>query len=183
MQIIVSIMSMSIACFATEFSLTTVKPAVFIKDFTLESTLQKIFLNAFSTAYKSCWSEIEKSQLDFYADTIALFKKEKNMLLIVAQTGLTVAGWALFHKNNKHEVRLEVICIDPAFWRQGLGKKLVFSIIKYWSDVTTIVVSTRMINTLSPQFYESLGFKKTAGITTSEYAPEGLQNFEWKKIC
>lgn len=170
----------TISCYAAEFSLITLKPDIFAKDPIIEPALKKIYLNAFSTVYKDYWSEVRSSQLDFYTDTIERFKKESDMLLIVAQSNATIAGWALFHKNNNHEVCLEAICIEPAYWRHGLGKKLVFSVLEYWHDITTIAVETRTINAHSSQFYQSLGFKKTS-IKVTEYDPRGVQGFEWVK--
>lgn len=101
------------------------------------------------------------------------------MLLIAAHKDSEIVGWALFKRENESAL-LELLCISPQCWRQGIGRKLVFSICDYFPEVSHISVATRKINAISPHFYEGIGFKKT-DFMLPEYSEENMQGFEWTK--
>ena len=57
------------------------------------------------------------------------------------------------------------------------GKALIFSIKNYASEVKSLAVVTRKINTISPLFYERLGFVKT-NFMLAEYDADETQGYE-----
>src|SRR6185436_18134189 len=105
-------------------------------------------------------------------------KSSTSMILCVAYVDQALAGFAIFSYNKtRRSCVLEWICIDPTMQRQGIGKKLVFSVQDFISEITSIAVVTNKKNTISPHFYRSLGFIKT-GFTLPEYDAALYQGYE-----
>lgn len=160
-------------------SLYRITPQYFIDTSEIEQQLHHVYMNAFSTIYHDSWVEVKPLILRNFPMYLAKFKQEQGWLLVAAEVNDVMAGWALFYinKNDKQAV-LEILCIDPAYWRQGLGKKLTFAVRDYYADVTKISLVTSRFNTVSPLFYQSLGFKKV-DCMLPEYTVDQVQGFEW----
>jgi N-acetylglutamate synthase-like GNAT family acetyltransferase len=155
---------------------TLIDRQTFLKAPDIEAHLKTIYLNAFSAVYKDYWSlEFEKKSIKYCNGHLEKFKTSNDMFLITILDHNALAGWALFQTEGLRAI-LEIICVDPVHWQKGLGKKLVFSIRTFCPKINTIIVFTRTINTISPLFYESLGFKKT-DFSLPEYSKD--QGFEW----
>lgn len=145
-------------------------------------TLKTIFLDAFHTVYIKDWdAKIEQEQNYVFDNYICQFKTDPQMILFVAHKDDQLAGWALFKKIDEENAILEIICISPKFWRQGIGKKLVFAICDLYPSICHLSLITRKINPISPQFYETLGFKKTDFSLPEYQGFDSLQGFEWRK--
>lgn len=144
--------------------------------------LNTVFMDAFSAVYSKYWdAKIEQQTKDVFANYISQFHTSPQMVLFVAKKESQVAGWALFKKLDDENAILEILCISPSFWRQGIGKKLVFSICDFCPTICHIALMTRKINPISPEFYEAMGFKKTDFCLPEYEQYENLLGFEWRK--
>lgn len=142
--------------------------------------LKNIYLTAFSSVYKKDWDEkFAKQQCDLLEYYIAQYYVNNEMILIIAHKNEQLVGWALFTRKDNENAILEILCIVPEFWRQGIGKKLVFVICELYPAISHISVMTRKINPISPQFYEAIGFKKTDLHLPDFIEMEKLQGYEW----
>ncbi len=158
--------------------LTHIDSHTFKKDRHLESALKEVFLSSFETVYKDEWTDqFKEYALQVFSRYIERFKTTDDMILVMASNESSVAGWALFDYHDQKAI-LELICVEPAFWRKGVGRKLVFSIRELLPDINHIAVVTRKANAISPHFYKSLGFKKTE-FMLAEYEGQQMQGFEW----
>jgi N-acetylglutamate synthase-like GNAT family acetyltransferase len=142
------------------------------------TTLREIYLNAFSQVYAQNWSEtLAQSINKGFNKYIERFKQTDNMALFVTEHEQKISGWILFEiDKEKKQAIIELIAIDPAYWRTGLGKKLVFALKQHMPEIKTLFVCTRKINLISPPFYEALGFKKS-NFSLPEYAQENMQGY------
>ncbi|HLB94024.1 MAG TPA: GNAT family N-acetyltransferase [Candidatus Babeliales bacterium] len=143
----------------------------------IEPTLKAVYLKAFGQGYKDHWTEqFAQECMDAFYRYIKQFKQSHDMLLVVAKKNGCIAGWILFLCRDESAI-IELICTDPAFQKQGVGKSLIFSIKDYAPEIKSLAVVTRKINVISPLFYEGLGFIKT-GFMLSEYNPGEMQGYE-----
>lgn len=70
-----------------------------------------------------------------------------------------IAGLLLFHK-EKELAELDLLLVDKDYRNRGIGKRLVYSVLDVFNDITTITVHPLKIdNNATLKFYESLGFK------------------------
>jgi ribosomal protein S18 acetylase RimI-like enzyme len=144
---------------------------------TLQDRLEECHFLAFKKAYEAHWSPEREAALNknihiFFDD----FKNSDQYVLVVAQKRDLILGWMLF-KEETYGVYLELLCLDPIYWGQGIGKKLVLSIMDYAPHSTTISLLTRKINAVAPSFYEHLGFKKT-DFMLPNYSSQDYQGYE-----
>lgn len=145
--------------------------------------LNTVFMDAFSAVYSKDWdAKIEQQTKHIFESYICQFQTNPEMILFVAEKDEQIAGWALFKKLDDENVILDILCISPYFWRQGIGKKLAFAICDTHPSINHISLMTRKINPISPQFYEALGFKKTDFYLPEYKEYENLQGFEWQKL-
>lgn|GEM_PF-4705986 len=162
----------------TAYSLKSIQPKDF-EVFVLENELKTVYLQSFNTVYKEYWTnELESAVLSSFDTYISKFKRSQDIFLIVTLLDTTVSGWALFYIEHESErAILELICVAPEHWRKGLGKRLIASIKTYYPTIKSIAVVSRKINIITPQFYQSLGFKKT-NFMLPEYNTEDVQGYE-----
>lgn len=161
-------------------SLVKVDASRIVNDPQFEAALKDTFVSAFKTIYKNEWDDrFQEYMLQIFSRYLERFKSTDDMVLVVASNESALAGWALFCHEDHHAI-IELICVDPKFWRQGIGRKLVFSIQDYIPAIDHLAVVTRKANAMSPYFYESLGFKRTE-FKLAEYHSEEMQGFEWQQ--
>lgn len=147
----------------------------------LKQELKNIFLDSFHSVYFKDWQSIAQEQENVFESYISEYKTNPTIVLFAAYKDNQLAGWALYKKQDQENAILEILCISPQFWRQGIGKHLVFSICNEYPTINHISLVTRDINPISPQFYEAQGFKKT-DFRLPEYAHlENLLGFEWRR--
>ncbi len=147
---------------------------------------ERVFIDAFMEAYK----DFSLDQLGI-ADKFAFLKgafedvREDYLngtgLLLSATLNGKVIGFVGFKETEKeHEIYISQLAIDPAYWQNGIGKELVFSIFQIKKETTHLVVIPRRINEVARQFYMHLGF------TISDYMHPGYDpnkyiGYEWSK--
>jgi ribosomal protein S18 acetylase RimI-like enzyme len=161
-----------------EISLHFIDQKTFIQSLSLEDEMLNIYIRSFSNIYSSEWSDdFERYMLDYYHTYCKRFKNNNDMILCICKADTNLCGWVLFDKyNNKASIKL--ICVDPAYQRLGVGKKLVFSIRQMFPEINHIKVATRKPNNISPLFYKSLGFENS-NACLSENSNEEMLLFEW----
>lgn len=142
--------------------------------------LKSVHDKAFKDVYKNVWSvELEEKVVATFDTYIKEWNINSNMVLITEKENDMLRGWALFKINNDQAI-LELVCVDPEYCRRGIGKRLVFSILEHYPNISRIGVVTRKINTISPEFYPALGFQKT-DFLLPEYNADEIQGYEWIK--
>jgi len=139
-----------------------------------------VYWSAFKAVYKDYITEEFLNNLNEILNAeLESFKENKEkMFLCIAQRDKVIVGFVLFEKIDKTTVSLELIAVDPTCWRQGVGKRLVFSILDKDSNVKNIKLVSYKINKNSPKFYKGLGFKET-DYMHSGYNPEEFQGYEY----
>jgi len=143
----------------------------------IESTLKTVYLRAFERVYKDYWTaEFEQLDRDYFDSHVEKLKHDNQMFIVAAKKNGTVAGWIFFSCHEQSAI-IDIICIDPAFQQQGIGKALIFSIRDYVPAIKTIQVATRRINAISPLFYEKVGFVKT-NFVPEDFTADEVQGYE-----
>jgi ribosomal protein S18 acetylase RimI-like enzyme len=143
----------------------------------IEPTLKAVYLTSFGHVYKDHWTEpFAQSFIHYFDNYFEKLKQGDNMLLVVAKKNDRVAGWILFLCREQLAI-IDIICVDPAFQQQGVGKALVFSIKNYLPEIKSVAVVTMRINTVSPFFYERLGFVKT-NFLYEDFKADEMQGYE-----
>ncbi len=99
--------------------------------------------------------------------------------LITAKADRMPAGYALFDISQSPKlIYISELAVDPSFQRRGIGKGLVFSILKFFPEAEKIVLITRKANTQARFFYPSIGFQPSNYIHDG-YDPELYTGFEY----
>lgn len=89
-------------------------------------------------------------------------------------------GFAIFEMEGyPNSVYLSELVVDPHFQRQGVGRNLVFSILKKFSETEKIVLITRKANFQACAFYPAIGFVDSDYMHPG-YDPRVYKGFEFK---
>lgn len=134
-------------------------------------------INLTKRSYRLAYSHLSPEQLkskslDAYLNkVIAPLKKigEKSgldgTLLVDAldQATRRRIGFAAYEKNHltkQNETYLELLVVDPEYWRQGVGSRLTRSIFEFQPSIKSIRLQSRKSNQSACSLYEKLGFLK-----------------------
>ncbi len=140
-------------------------------------SMKSVYIDAFGQVYKDHWAgPLEESFVQYFDDYFDKLEQSHNMLLVVAEKNGQVVGWILFLCSERSAI-IDILCVDPSFQQQGVGKALVSSIKEYAPDVKSVAVVTQKINTMSPFFYERLGFVKT-NFLYDDHSADEVQGYE-----
>jgi N-acetylglutamate synthase-like GNAT family acetyltransferase len=146
----------------------------------LESPLYDLYINSFHNVYREFWSDEFKDFMQKnFNHYFEKFKSTDSMTLVIAERDRDMCGWMLYdYDQETGQAIVELICVDTNVRRQGIGKRLISAIRGLAPAVKTISVVTKKINSISPHFYESLGFAKT-NFMLPEYNADLMQGYEW----
>lgn len=144
-----------------------------------EGSLDKeedVFKRSFSEAYKNLSPEkdlritnLEQFLRDAFADERkAVNNKQPGVFFITVKKDKTIVAFMSLELENKKNIYIRQMAVDPTFKRKGIGVELVSSIKKHFPSVRYIKIVTRRVNAEGCLFYESLDFKP------SSYKHEGL---------
>lgn len=145
---------------------------------------EAIFIRAFIEAYKDFTLEqlAIQDKVQFLKEAFADVFDDAQMglqQLVVARLNGVIIGFSGFKRTETpHEVYISQLAVDPAHWRQGIGKHLVFSVFSVFEDADHLVVIPRKINAIARRFYEQNGFKESSYIHTG-YSAEKYTGYEW----
>lgn len=68
-------------------------------------------------------------------------------------------GYISFDAPSKAgELYIRQLAVDTDYWKNGIGRKLVFSSLKLFPDITCLALVTRRKNDYARIFYSHLGF-------------------------
>jgi ribosomal protein S18 acetylase RimI-like enzyme len=163
--------------YGSEISLVALHRSDVVELAAIYDRLAECHFEAFRKAYESSWSDEQDDAVrQGFFDEFDRFYTTDGYLLVLAMQDDTIVGWMSFAQ-EKYGVYLDELCVDPAYWGQGIGKALISSIKDYVPDVASIFLLTRKINEVSPHFYEHLGFRKSA-FMLPEYSPDFHQGYE-----
>lgn len=177
-QILIFLLSFTLSFSATPITLKAINSST-ITDSQVKN-FKTLFMDAFHAVYIEDWDlEFETRTETIFETYISQYRTNPAMHLVAAYKEEQLAGWALFKREDTENAILEILCISTQFWRQGIGRKLVFSICDVYPSINHIGLMTRAINPISPQFYEALGFERT-NFSLPEYGDlSNLLGFEW----
>ncbi len=131
---------------------------------------KRIMFDSFANCYKDIPKEVlrvsnvEEWLSNHFSDEFleGLKKDECVYRLVTAKLDGKPAGYALFDLSHCPEfIYISEMAVDPAYQRKGIGRGLVFSVLKWFPKIEKIVLITRKVNTQARQFYSSLGFQST----------------------
>lgn len=97
---------------------------------------------------------------------------EKGNLVNAAYSDDKMVGFAIFEKWDDQSYYLAEMAVIPEFQGQGIGKKLVFSILEKDPSINRILLVTEVKNVWSQAFYNKIGF-----IPSSFKHPDYPENF------
>ncbi len=108
-----------------------------------------------------------------------LEQPECSIQIVTAKKEEISVGFAIFEmKTYPASVYLAELVVDSNFQRQGIGKNLVFSVLKRFPEVGKIVLVTRKANFQASAFYPAIGFISSAYMHPG-YDPEIYEGFEF----
>ena len=82
------------------------------------------------------------------------------LIWVQAFIGERLVGWATFALEENNRAYLNLLAVDPAYQKRGIGRHLVFSICseELFPQTEAIHVLLRNVNLEGRQFYDRLGF-------------------------
>ncbi len=145
-----------------------------------------VFVNAFLLAYEDLTLEqlgVQDKTLflkDAFGDMYRDVQTGKQKLF-VAKHQEKVIGFVSFEEAEKpHQIYIAHLAVDPNYWQEGIGKRLVFSALDAFEGVDRLVVITRKVNEVAKKFYQKLGFVSSSYIHPG-YSSEKYIGYEWSK--
>lgn len=82
------------------------------------------------------------------------------LLWVQAFEGGRLLGWATFELESNHEAYMNLLAVAPEYQKQGVGRRLVFSICNEIPSIDTIHVLVRKVNVEGEKFYRHIGFSE-----------------------
>ncbi len=99
---------------------------------------------------------------DVFEDFQKDFSKGAIKLITVSQQGKVVGFIGFQATDIPNEIYINLMAIHPSCWNRGIGRQLIFSILKELPHTDHFVLVTRHINERAKKFYTSLGFRKSS---------------------
>jgi len=151
------------------FSIKPLEPNNPLQSELVLSAEKALFIEAFLQAYakiplkqlhiKSLHPFLEEAFEDELVDFRS--KKENVFYYNALDKDKKVVGYVSFNVNPKENTAyIRQLAVSPKVWKKGLGKKLVFAILKD-APVTNLRLVTRKVNKIGIEFYQHIGFKKS----------------------
>lgn len=145
---------------------------------------EKVFIKSFTEAYKNLSLSdlgVEDKSLflkDAFSDVRKDFSEERTLLLTAAKNG-KVIGFVSFKPTEKAtQMYIGQLAVDPAYWRKGIGKELVFGISHLQPELTKLVAIGRRKNGIGRNFFLKIGFTECAYMHPG-YNPEKYVGYEY----
>jgi len=144
--------------------------------------MKDFFIAAFLKSYRLSHTrddqsdEILKGFLSDYFDHYIQPKlqTDSELLFLSAKSNDRCVGFAIFEKLDTETVYMAELAVAEEFWRQGIGRRMTFSIFEKDLGVHKMVLITEWTNLQSQKFYESMGFKPV------DYIHEGYDPADYR---
>ncbi len=98
--------------------------------------------------------------------------------LVTAKKSSEIVGFVIFEERKPREVYVTPLVIHPSMQKTGLGKELIFSILKRMPDLKKMSLITMRSNANAIGFYKHNGFKEFNDKDDHGYKPGELISFE-----
>lgn len=131
---------------------------------------KQILVASFMTAYEDVplvdlnpefksTGDVRRFYQNYFESEFAHFKNG-SLIWVQAFIGEKLVGWATFSLEENNSVYMNLLAVDPAYQKRGIGKHLVFSICseELFPSTERINVLLRSVNLQGRKFYERLGF-------------------------
>lgn len=118
--------------------------------------ISNIFISALLPQGRS-----NRHQLTTYFKEKVIPRLQTPDLLRIAHSKHNILGFALFEPWEEGNYYLAEMAVLPAFQRQGIGRKLTFSILSQSRDTKKIVLMTDQNNHPARAFYQAIGFQSS----------------------
>lgn len=152
------------------------------------SNLKEIFIKSFYNTYRylpildlnpkfQTIADVENWFASSFDEEISLFKENKSILIIGAIDETTV-GLVFFEKLSFNSVSLRNLAIAADYQKLGIGKHLVFSILKSMPELEKIYVVVNRLNQVAIKFYRNVGFHDS-NHTREGYDSNKYISLEW----
>jgi ribosomal protein S18 acetylase RimI-like enzyme len=105
-------------------------------------------------------------------------KKPPEAFLVTAKKGSEIVGFVIFEMRKFQEVYVTPLVIHPSMQKTGLGKELIFAILKKMPNLKRMSLITMRSNTNAVCFYNHIGFKEFEDNDDHGYKPGELVSFE-----
>jgi len=131
---------------------------------------EQIFVEAFSKTYEHL-SPQELGTNDLIAGLRATMRNEYKLAheqregyyLVTVRYQNRAIGFASFNRmENPRHIYVRLLAITPSWWHRGLGKQLLFAVLRMAPDAQKLCLSVRKANKNACQFYQALGFKESS---------------------
>lgn len=145
-----------------------------------------VFVRSFMEAYKDFTIEQLgiKDKLSFlnsaFDDVEAELVSGKTHVASVRLDGKVVAFISFKKTEQADQLYISQLAIDPRYWKHGLGRQLVFSILSIYPNTRSLVTIPRRINQVAKSFYLKLGFKESDYMHPG-YDPKKYVGYEWSR--
>jgi len=117
-------------------------------------------------------------EVGFEDHPIDLNNPDKNVFCVVAKNEEVVVGVILFEPTEqKNEVYIRELAVDPAMQRKGIGRQLMGAVQTTLPTTKKIVLTTNKANMSASNFYQKIGFVRCAQIHHG-FNPERWIGFE-----
>lgn len=140
---------------------------------TEEKDILEVFLSSFLPQGRAS----EEYLSDYFYQKIIPRLRYGNMVSAAFDGNIWVA-FAIFEKWDERSYYLAEMAVLPDYQRQGIGKKLVFSILEKEPTTQKILLVTEELNRWSQSFYEKIGF-----IPSSFQHPDYPKQFIGYEFC
>lgn len=127
-----------------------------------DTEVKQLALSAFFESYRQSHTFDHLDDKALEKEIVKFWKEKKDHLhahhVISARVDGTLVGIAVFEKCSNDTVYLAELMTSPLCWGQGLGTKLIYSILEKDPTVKKIVLICEKANTKTVHYYRSLGF-------------------------
>jgi ribosomal protein S18 acetylase RimI-like enzyme len=149
---------------------------VFIETW-LDRGLYKMWLDATDAASaEKKLNENWNQRMEYYRPKLT--KQPPEAFFAVAKKNSAVVGFVIFDVVKPGEAFVNPLMIHPSMQSVGLGKELLFSVLKQKPDLKRIFLATSCDHADAIAFYKHLGFKE---FDHQEYHGKQVVFFEWSQ--
>ena len=156
---------------------------------------KKILVESFMTVYEDVpladldpdfksTGDVRRFYQNYFESEFAHFQ-HGSLIWVQAFIEDKLVGWATFELEENNHAYMNLLAIDPAYQKRGIGKHLVFSICseELFPDTEAINVLLRKVNLQARGFYERLGFLDAPGYQGKENFVDNnlLVPIQWSK--